>query len=104
MVSFTEYMNKSLQLRKNLTAYCLNRGDEAQEVRNHLSLLDAFDTESLKDEIFRHEIYNWFEKKTSTIKLRALSLHVGFDYWENLKNSNIIDTFDSLQCTLWNKI
>lgn len=95
MISFTEYMNKSLSFRKVLTAYCVNMGNEAQETRNHLKMLDCFDTEAKNNDIFRNEVFNWFNKKTSTIKLRALSLYVGYDYWESIANSNIIDTFDT---------
>ena len=95
MIGFTEYMNKSLYFRKVLTAYCVNMGNEAQETRNHLKMLDRFDTEAKDNDIFRNEVFNWFNNKTSTIKLRALSLYVGYDYWENLTNSNIIDTFDT---------
>lgn len=96
-ITFTTYMNKSLSFRKVLTAYCINKGNEAQETRNTLHLLDAFDSESLNNEIFRNEVFNWFEGKIGTLKLRDLSLSVGFDYWKSLKNSNIIDTFDSVQ-------
>lgn len=95
MITFTEYMNKSLSFRRVLTAYSVNIGNEAQDTRNHLKMLDCFDTEAKENEIFRNEVFNWLNKKTSTIKLRALALYVGYDYWENLKNSNIIDAFDT---------
>ena len=95
MVSFTEYMNRSLLFREILTAYSMSMGNEAQEIRGYLKMLDCFDTESKDNDIFRNEVFNWFNKKTSTIKLRELSLCVGYDYWENLTNSNIIDTFDT---------
>lgn len=73
----------------------MSAGNGAQETRNNLNLLDCFDNESEHNELFRNEVFNWLNKKTSTIKLRALSLYVGIDYWENLRNSNIIDTFDT---------
>lgn len=96
MISFTEYMNKSLGFRNKLTTYCIKMGNEAQETRNHLKLLDCFDSEARKNEVFRNELFKWFNKKTSTIELRYLSSFVGFDYWENIKISNIIDTFDTV--------
>ena len=95
MVSFTEYMNKSLLFRQILTTYCVKIGDKAEEIRNHLKMLDCFDTESKNNDIFRNEVFNWFNKKTSTIKLRELSLYVGYDYSKKLSDSNIIDTFDT---------
>lgn len=95
MVSFTEYMNKSLLFRKTLTVYCLSKEDEAKEIRDNLKLLDCFDSESEVNEVFRNEVLNWFNKKTGTIKLRALSLYVGYDYCKNINISNIIDNFDT---------
>jgi len=94
MISFTEHMNKSLSFRKHLTAYCLKEGNEAKEIRSYLKMLDCFDAKSENDEIFRNEVFNWLNKKSSTIKLRDLAFKVGYDYWQNLSNANIIDTFD----------
>ena len=95
MIKFTEYMNKSLAFREVLKTYCLKNGYEAKEIRERLEMLDSFDKESERNNEFRNDVFEWFNGTTSTIKLRQLSLHVGYDYFENLKNGNIIDSFDT---------
>jgi hypothetical protein len=89
-------MKNSLIFRNNLTAFCINRGDDRFEVLEHLSLLNLFDIEAEKNKEFRVDVNNWMNKKTSTIKLRELCLKVKYNYWADLRTSNIIDTFDAL--------
>ena len=103
-VTFTEYMNKSIYFGRGLTNFCISLGNEAQETRNTLHLLGLMDARSEIDVEYRTELFKWFNlKKGGTLKIRDLSLSVGVDYWKDLKNSNIIDTFDSFHCVLKNK-
>lgn len=95
-VSFTEYMNKSLSFRGVLTDYCVNKNYKHHETISHLGLLDKFDTKANVNDTFRAEVFAWYNNKVSTVEFRGLALKVGCDYWGNLKNSNIIDTFDSV--------
>jgi len=39
----------------------------------------------------------WLNGEKGTLLLRDLFKEIGFDYWENMYNSNIIDRLDSLQ-------
>ena len=96
-LSFTQYMNMSIGFRSKLIDYCVSKGNKAQETRNTLHLLDAMDCKAENDSFYRSDVFGWLNCKTGTLKLRDLSKDVGFDYWENIKTSNIIDTFDSFQ-------
>lgn len=96
-ITLTEYMNRSIWFRGKVTTYCIKKGNNAQETRDVLHLLDALDNESEKNVEFRYRFYVWLYGGTGTLELRDMAYLVGFDYWDNIKNSNIIDTFDSYQ-------
>lgn len=96
-LALTDYMNRSIYFRGKLTKYCIEKGNEAQETRNTLHLLDAMDNKAKDDLEYRYKVYVWMFGGTGTLELRDLANELGFDYWESIKNSNIIDTFDSFQ-------
>lgn len=102
MLTLTEYMNKSIVFRKHLTNYCVLNNYKAQDTRNVLNVLDKIDNESNVNENFRMVFFNWLSNKGSTILLRELCNIVNVNYWENLKDSNLIDTFDSCSCYISN--
>lgn len=93
--TFTEYMNKSLELRKNTEAYLICPTNLAQKVLC-INIIDKMDYTANKNEDFRNEVMNWFKGKTKTIALRQFLKSIGYDYWENLTNSNAIDVFDTI--------
>lgn len=97
-ITFTQYMNRSLAFRNGLTQYCIGKGYEAQTTRNVLHLLDKMDTKSKHSIEYRKNLMEWFNGKSSTLTLRDFAEEVGYNYWGNLTNSNIIDTFDAYSC------
>lgn len=99
-INFTDYMNKSLMFRSQLTSYCNKQGQDKAQIINVFNLLDKLDQKSEKAQGFRNEFFKWLnnQKGYSTIKLREFCKIVGFDYWNSLKDLNTIDTFDSCSC------
>jgi hypothetical protein len=97
---FTDYMNKSLKFRTQLNKYMSSRGEDLSIKVSVFNLLDKVDHKSEKNQEFRNEFFKWLSnaKGYSTIKLREFCKIVDVDYWRSLKESNVIDVFDSCSC------
>ena len=93
--------NITLQTLEN---YAL-RTNNVNDIYFHLkkSILKAF-SKCEKNKSYCDDWLAWFKNKKSTIHLRELLKKVSCDYWENLINSNAIDTLDALQDEIINKI
>lgn len=88
-------MNQSFIFRKKAIKRCeVKEMVFLQKVLNSLDLIDFRAENNIQ---FRNEFYKWFLKKDkySTLELRKLFKIMGFDYWENIEYSNLIDFFDS---------
>jgi hypothetical protein len=99
-IRFTTFMDKSKKFRIQLIQYGMNSKDDAEKIRGYLGLLNKIETESQNNTVLRNEFYKWLnnEQGYSTIKLRKICRKVGYDYWDSLKITNIIDTFDTVSC------
>lgn len=92
MATFTEYMNKSLQVRESINKrYNLDLETKV----NCINMLNSIDKRSEKSPDIRNRFLDWMKGKTKTLALRDICKEVGYDYWKDLKTSNTIDCFDS---------
>lgn len=90
-------MNKSFVFRKKALKRCEEK--EMAFKQKVLNVLDLIDFRAQNNIEFRNEFYKWFLRleNYSTLELRKLFKIMGYDYWENIENSNLIDFLDSTQ-------
>lgn len=77
----------------------LERGHDTDIFHKTKVILTKILDKSLTNNEFGLKYLDWLNQKTSTIELRDICRSVGHDYWEDLINTNAINTIDSVR--LW---
>lgn len=102
-ITFTEYMNLSITLKRYLTDYCVSKNYEADSIRLPMQIIDELSVESEKNEDFRNRVFKVF-RKIDTIELRSICKMVGFDFWGSLDVLNAICTIETAIMKMNNKL